>query len=428
MLSPVTVIEHKRDGHRLSREEIDYLIHGYANDQVTDYQMAAWAMAVYLRGMEPSEIVHLTEAMIATGDRLQPIAGTARVDKHSTGGLGDKVSLILAPLLACAGVHVPMISGRGLGITGGTLDKLEAIPGFRTNLSDAEIEQQLHAVGCVITGASQRLVPADKKLYALRDVTATVPSIPLITASILSKKAAESLTALILDVKFGSAAFMQSEAEARALADSLVNTGRQLGMSTSALLTDMTQPLGRMVGNANEVHESLEILRGGGPEDARRLTLELSARLLVQAGRATDIPAAMVILEAALGSGKAYERWEQMVAAQGGRLAELPPLASSRTLVAPRSGFITAMRGQRLGHAVIALGGGRKYVGQAIDPTVGLEMLVRIGEPVHSGQPLVTIFHSANSELAAAIGWLEGALDIGEAPPPAVPLFQELGR
>ncbi|MFN9915822.1 MAG: thymidine phosphorylase, partial [Pirellulaceae bacterium] len=247
--------------------------------------------AVYLRGMEPSEIVHLTEAMIATGDRLRPIAGTSRVDKHSTGGLGDKVSLILAPLLACAGLHVPMISGRGLGITGGTLDKLEAIPGFRTNLSDAEIERQLQSVGCVITGASQRLVPADKKLYALRDVTATVPSIPLITASILSKKAAESLNALILDVKFGSAAFMQSEAEARALADSLVNTGRQLGISTSALLTDMTQPLGRMVGNANEVHESLEILRGGGPEDARRLTLELSARLLVQAGQAVDIAA-----------------------------------------------------------------------------------------------------------------------------------------
>jgi pyrimidine-nucleoside phosphorylase len=362
--------------------------------------------------------------MIASGDRLQPVGDSPRVDKHSTGGLGDKVSLILAPLLACGDLHVPMISGRGLGITGGTLDKLEAIPGFRTNLSETEIEQQLRRCGCVITGASERLVPADKKLYALRDVTATVPSIPLITASILSKKAAESLSALILDVKFGSGAFMQQESDARLLMNSLVNTGRAMGISTSALLTDMTQPLGRMVGNANEVMESLAILRNEGPEDARELTIELSARLLHQVKRCPDLASARKQCESWLASGHAYERWEQMVHCQNGRLAELPSLARASDFLAPKSGYLHFIDGQRLGHAVITLGGGRKFVGQAIDPTVGLEMLVRLGDFIEPGQPIVKIYSSNDSKLAEIDSWLATAFHLGDSQPQLVPLFQ----
>jgi pyrimidine-nucleoside phosphorylase len=426
MLSPVAVIERKRDGHTLSKEEIDYLISGYAKDQVTDYQMAAWAMAVFIRGMTPSEIANLTKAMIATGDVLRPVGDVPRVDKHSTGGLGDKVSLILGPLLACAGVHVPMISGRGLGITGGTLDKLEAIPDYRTDLSEAEIESQLKSIGCVITGASAKIVPADKKLYALRDVTATVPSIPLITASILSKKAAESLNGLILDVKFGSGAFMQSEGDARALAESLVRTGKELSISTSALLTDMTQPLGQAIGNGNEVIESIETLQGKGPDDVRELTIELSARVLHQVGAASSVEEARSSLVGLLDSGAAYERFEQMVAAQRGNLKNLPSLAKSSDFCATKSGIVQSMNGQKIGHAVIALGGGRKFVGQAIDPTVGLEMQVRVGDRVEQGEPLVKVFASESSDREAALKWLHDAFQIGDSQPNSVPLFQNL--
>jgi pyrimidine-nucleoside phosphorylase len=426
MLNPVYVIERKRDGHSLTAEEIDYLVSGYAKGEIPDYQMSAWAMAVFLKGMNAQEIATLTSAMIATGDRLRPVGDQPRVDKHSTGGLGDKVSLILAPLLACSDVHVPMISGRGLGITGGTLDKLEAIPGYQTNLDEAAIERQLKDIGCVITGASDRIVPADKKLYALRDVTATVPSIALITASILSKKMAESLTGLILDVKFGSGAFMQTESEARALARSLVNTGEQLGLPTSALLTDMTQPLGRMVGNANEVLESCDTLKGGGPADVRELTIELCARLLLDVQKATDLNAARKSLVANLDSGLAYERFEKMVAAQGGRLDAVPKLGSLTEHRAACSGYLKAIDGQRVGYAVIALGGGRKFVGQVIDPMVGLEMLVRVGEKVEKGQPIVRIFSGEQSDREAATAWLDHSFCIGDTPPAIVPLFQPL--
>jgi len=426
MISPVYVIERKRDGHPLTEDEINYLVAGYAQGDIPDYQMSAWAMAVFLKGMNSQEIAALTQAMIASGDRLKPVGDQPRVDKHSTGGLGDKVSLILAPLLACADVHVPMISGRGLGITGGTLDKLEAIPGYRTNLDEAAIEHQLREIGCVITGASDRIVPADKKLYALRDVTATVPSIALITASILSKKMAESLTGLILDVKFGSGAFMQSEAEARTLAASLVSTGAKLGLPTSALLTDMTQPLGRMVGNANEVHESCDTLKGGGPADVRELTIELCARLLVDVKKSYNLDEARKSLIQLLDSGHAYERFEQMVLAQGGRLDAVPNLATMNEQFAASSGYLQSMDGQRIGHSVIALGGGRKFVGQAIDPVVGLEMLVRVGDKVERGQPVVRIFSSKSSDREAAVAWLDDAFCIGEMPPTTVPLFQPL--
>ncbi len=424
MLNPVYVIERKRDGHPLAEDEINYLVSGYAKGEIPDYQMSAWAMAVFLKGMNAQEIATLTLAMIATGDCLRPVGDQPRVDKHSTGGLGDKVSLILAPLLACEDVHVPMISGRGLGITGGTLDKLEAIPGYRTNLDEAAIEKQLKEIGCVITGASDRIVPADKKLYALRDVTATVPSIALITASILSKKMAESLTGLILDVKFGSGAFMQTESEARALAGSLVTTGKQLGVPTSALLTDMTQPLGKMVGNANEVLESCDTLKGGGPDDVRDLTIELCARLLLDVQKATDLDAARKSLVANLDSGRAYERFEKMVASQSGSLDAIPSLGSASQHQAASSGYLQSIDGQRIGHAVIALGGGRKFVGQAVDPVVGLEMMVRVGEKVERGQPLVRIFSGWNSDREAAMAWLDKAFCIGDTPPAIIPLFQ----
>jgi len=426
MFNPVTIIERKRDGHRLSTGEIQYFISEYARDVIPNYQMSALAMAIYLQGMCPEEVADLTLAMIETGERLQPVGDQPRVDKHSTGGLGDKVSLILAPLLAVLDVHVPMISGRGLGITGGTLDKLEAIPGYRTNLSEAEITQQLAAIGCVITGASERIVPADKRLYALRDVTATVPSIPLITASILSKKTAESLNGLVLDVKFGSGAFMQTQESARALALSLVRTGAHLGVKTSALLTDMTQPLGKMVGNANEVIESIETLQGGGPADVRELTIELSARLLVDVGIYATLAQARVALVDKLDSGAAYERFEAMVSAQGGRLGEVPALAPSFDYQSKQSGVVQSMNGQRLGYAVIALGGGRKVVGQAINFVVGLEMLCRVGDSVVAGQPLACVYCSKTSDRAAAEEWLSEAFQIGDENPASVPLYQEL--
>lgn len=426
MLTPVYVIERKRDGHVLTKDQIDYLIAGYAAGDIPDYQMSAWAMAVYLMGMQPDEVAHLTEAMIASGDTLKPFNDARRVDKHSTGGLGDKVSLVLAPLLACVGLQVPMISGRGLGITGGTLDKLEAIPGFRTDLSESEIDEVIRSVGCVITGASSRLVPADKKLYGLRDVTATVPSIPLITASILSKKFAESLDALVMDVKFGSGAFMQTESDARALARSLVSTGNRLGIHTSALLTDMTQPLGKMIGNGNEVMESIELLKGNGPSDARELTIELSARLMKDAGVANNLDDARSTLAGLLGSGDAYERFERMVAAQGGDLSSIAKLGIGFEFKSKESGYIVGMNGQRIGHAVIALGGGRKFVGQPIDHRVGIEMHVRVGDFVEANQTLLTCFKTDVSDTKAAIDWLEEAFEWGDSPSKPVPLFQEV--
>jgi pyrimidine-nucleoside phosphorylase len=283
-MNVVHLISKKRDGGELADYEIGAIIDGYVRGDVHDYQMSAWAMAVFLRGMTVAETAALTEAMLQSGVTFQWPAGEApKVDKHSTGGIGDKVSLPLAPLLACCGVHVPMISGRGLGATGGTLDKLEAIPGFRTNLSTEEMQAVCRRVGCVISGATADLVPADRKLYALRDVTGTVPSIPLITASIMSKKLAEGLDALVLDVKHGSGAFMKTLDQARELARSMVNTGHRMGVPTTALVTDMNQPLGRMAGNAVEVIESIDVLRGTGPADLVEVTLELGAELLVLA-------------------------------------------------------------------------------------------------------------------------------------------------
>ncbi len=396
-MNPVWIIAKKRDGEELTADEIGYFIADYASGKIPDYQMSALAMAIYLRGMTTAEIAALTDHMLASGARFTwPAGGAPKVDKHSTGGIGDKVSLPLAPMLACCGLQVPMISGRGLGATGGTLDKLEAIPGFRTNLSMDEMREVMEKVGCVISGATADLVPADRKLYALRDVTATVPSIPLITASIMSKKLAEGLDALVLDVKFGSGAFMKTADLARELAQSMVNTGKRMNVSTTALLTDMNQPLGRMVGNAVEVNESVAALEGQGPADLMEVTLALGAELLVSTKKATSIEAARQQLQQTIDSGKAREKFAEMVAAQGGNLDAPRLVAPQSPVTTNRAGYITSMDTEKLGQAVIAMRGGRKQLGDVLDLSTGFEMLVRLGDHVEAGQPLATLFAPTN--------------------------------
>ncbi len=392
-MNVVHLIAKKRDGGELTADEIGALITGYVRGDVPDYQMSAWAMAVYIRGMTVAETAALTEHMLHSGVTFEwPEGESPKVDKHSTGGIGDKVSLPLAPLLACCDLQVPMISGRGLGATGGTLDKLESIPGFRTNLSTAEFQDVCRRVGCVISGATANLVPADRKLYALRDVTGTVPSIPLITASIMSKKLAEGLDALVLDVKWGSGAFMKTLDQARALAKSMVDTGKRMGVPTAALLTDMNQPLGRMAGNAVEVNESVDSLQGNGPADMMEVTLELGAELLVLAKREKTPAAARHRLEKAISSGAGLEKFREMVAAQGGNLDAPRPVAPARDIGSPWDGYVTSIDTERLGFAVIHLGGGRKQLNDKLDLSVGLEMLVRVGDAVEKGKPLVRVF------------------------------------
>lgn len=387
------VIRKKRDGEELTPEEIQFVVRAYTDGRMADYQMSALAMAICIRGMTVEETVALTEQMLNSGARLSWTEGTVnpKVDKHSTGGLGDKVSIVLAPLLAAVGLHVPMISGRGLGLTGGTLDKLESIPGFRTELSIEEIQRQTEEIGCVICGASSQLAPADRRLYALRDVTATVESIPLITASILSKKLAESISSLVLDVKFGSGAFMTSIDDATRLAESLVSVGNRLGVRTRALITDMNQPLGRAVGNTVEILESMEVLRGEGPSAVRELTLALAAELLVSEARVASRTEALMQLEKAIDSGYAYERFEAFVAAQGGRLPAVEPDPVT-TLQASRSGWLTSIDGRQLGQVLIALGGGRRLADDQVDHRVGLDICVKLGDEIQQGQPLCQLF------------------------------------
>jgi pyrimidine-nucleoside phosphorylase len=424
-MNTVQLISKKRDGGELSAEEIGSLINGYVRGGVPDYQMAAWAMAVYVRGMSVAETAALTEHMLHSGITFEwPEGESPKVDKHSTGGIGDKVSLPLAPLLACCDLQVPMISGRGLGATGGTLDKLEAIPGFRADLSTAEFQKVCREVGCVIGGATGDLVPADRKLYALRDVTGTVPSIPLITASIMSKKLAEGLDALVLDVKHGSGAFMKTVDEARRLAKSMVDTGKRMGVPTTALVTDMNQPLGRMAGNAVEVNESVDMLRGEGPADLREVTLELGAELLVLTRREAKPAAARKRLEKAVTSGAGMEKFREMVAAQGGDLDAPRSVAPAHELISPWEGHVTAIDTERLGYAIIHLGGGRKQLGDRLDFSVGLEMLVRIGDSVKAGQPLVRVFAEADA-VPHVQRDLIAAITVGDNPIEAPPLIVE---
>ncbi len=413
-VDPLRMIAAKRDGREHQPDQIAAWIDAYVRGEVGDEQMAAWAMAVYLNGMSTAETAALTQAMWQSGTTLTWEAGRGPyVDKHSTGGIGDKISLILAPLLACCDVRVPMLSGRGLGPTGGTLDKLESIPGFRTDLSLEEIRQVVESCGCVITGTTPEIAPADRRLYALRDVTATVASIPLITASIMSKKLSEGLDALVLDVKYGSGAFMKSRDDAKTLADSLVATGEKVGVACRAVLSDMNQPLGRMVGNANEVDESIAVLEGGGPPDVRALTLELGAEVLHAAEVEPDIGAAHTRLARMLDSGRAREKFSQMVAAQGGNLDHPQALAPARELPVPQAGIVEQIDAEKLGYAVIALGGGRRRLGQDIDHSVGLEYLIRIGDRVLQGQPWLRVF-AHDRGVDEAIDLLNSAIRIRE--------------
>jgi pyrimidine-nucleoside phosphorylase len=400
MRSVPALIEKNRDGLALEDDEIRFLLESYVNGDMPDYQMAALAMAICIRGMSADETTALTMGMLQSGSVLSHSGhGRGRVvDKHSTGGIGDKTSLILAPLLASAGLRVPMIAGRGLGITGGTLDKLESIPGFRTDLTLAEIEQQLETVGCVITGQTPEICPADRKLYALRDVTGTVPSRPLIVSSIMSKKMAESLDALVLDVKYGSGAFMKSLADAQILAREMAVVGAKMGVDISTLLTPMNEPLGSAVGNALEVAEAVQVLEGGGPDDLRRLVLDL-ADCVSGCQRAE--------LEDLLDSGVALKKWREMVAAQGGDAdadpVQVHPAKFQCDLDAFDAGTVTAVDAGIVGRVVLDLGAGRTKAGDAIDFSVGLSNIVKVGAHVNKGQCLL-IIHAASAEAASRAG------------------------
>ncbi|TWU49820.1 thymidine phosphorylase [Rubripirellula reticaptiva] len=422
-----TLLSKKRDGYPLSDEEIRFLIEGFCSGEVADYQMSSLAMAICLRGMTPRETATLTRAMLESGDRLpRPTErddSRPRVDKHSTGGLGDKVSLILAPLLAVCDVDVPMVSGRGLGLTGGTLDKLESIEGFTVDQTPEASAKILNQVGAFIVGASERIAPADRRLYALRDVTGTVESIPLITASILSKKLAANLDALVMDVKTGSGAFMKTPADAAALAKSLVSVGQQAGLPTIALMTDMDQPLGQTIGNAIEVNESVDVLRGQAGE-VRDLTIELCAELLVQVQVCETIELARSKLVAAIDNGAAFEKFEQLVAAQGGRLRYPLPIADATPILAKQAGFIASLDCNVIGQSVVALGGGRRKTGDAIDHRVGIRVHHRIGDRVELGDPIATL-HCHAGQASDYAGILANSVQISHDPVAKRPLILE---
>ena len=428
---PQWIIERKRDGAALAEADIREWIARYADGRLPDYQMAALAMAIYFRGMSPEETLALTDAMMRSGDALS-WDGLSRptADKHSTGGIGDKLSIPLAPLVASCGVAVPMISGRGLGITGGTLDKLESIPGYDTHLDNARFRAVVDAVGCSIIGQTDRLAPADRKLYALRDVTGTVPSIPLITASILSKKLAEGAATLVFDVKCGAGAFMKTPADARALADSLLAVARGAGRHAEALVTAMDQPVGETAGNALEIAESVDLLRGAGPADALELALRLAVPMLTLSGVSPDGASARALLEKKLASGAALETFAQMVAAQGGdaRVAESPETVLPQAPVlldvaAPRAGHLARVDADGIGRAVLLLGGGRRAVTDAIDPAVGVSRLRKVGERIEKGEPLLRIHARIRAEAEALVPQALAAHEIVDgpvAPPPLV--------
>ena len=409
-----TLISRKREGEELSGREIAKLIEGYTSGEVPDYQMAAFAMAVFFKGMTPAEIAALTRAMMASGDCFSHRAGHPTVvDKHSTGGIGDKVSLILAPLVACTGCWIPMVSGRGLGITGGTLDKLEAIPGFNVHLGLTDAAAQLEKLGVVMMGQTDRFCPADKKLYALRDVTGTVPSIALITASIMSKKLAETLDRLVLDVKYGSGAFMQTKPEAEALAASMIAVGVEMGVEVHAVLNPMSEPLGRAVGNSLEVIESLECLGGGGPADLRMIVLDLAEKI-AGVSRAE--------LERLLDDGSARRKFDALVAAHGGNPADLPRLAEIhqapiiREVIASAGGVISKVDAGMVGQAALQLGAGRSKASDGVDFAVGFDRLLKCGEAIHAGQAVCRIHARTAVDFDMAEAMIEKAVQIRPAP------------
>jgi pyrimidine-nucleoside phosphorylase len=420
----IDVIRKKRDGGELSRFEIDSLIAAYTRGSIPDYQVSAWLMAVVLRGMTRGETAALTDAMLRSGEVLD-LSGiaTKKVDKHSTGGVGDKTSLVLAPLAAVAGVTVPMISGRGLGHTGGTLDKLEAIPGFNVNLPVPEFRRVLEVCGCAMIGQTAEIAPADRKLYALRDVTGTVESPYLICASIMSKKMAEGIDALVLDVKTGSGAFMKSEKDAAFLAELMVETGERMGKRTVALITDMDQPLGNMIGNALEVVEVVDVLRGGGPQDLRDLCLELAAWMLHLGGVSKTVAEGKQESAKLLASGKALERFRQMVELQGGdpRVVDdpkaLPQARHSQQVLSAKDGYIASLQCEQVGTACVILGGGRERKEDSVDPAVGIVLHRKVGDRVAAGEPIATIYYNSGSRVERTQQLLEESCGISDSPP-----------
>jgi pyrimidine-nucleoside phosphorylase len=426
----VDIIAKKRDGGTLSEEEIEFLIQGYVRGDVADYQMAAWAMAVFLRGMTARETADLTLALAHSGEMLdlKSLGFAVVVDKHSTGGVGDKTTLVVTPLVACLGLPVGKMSGRGLGFSGGTVDKLESIPGFNANLQKQQFLDDLQQHGIVLTGQSVDLAPADGKLYALRDVTATVDSIPLIASSIMSKKIAAGADAIVLDVKVGSGAFMKTIEQAEELAQTMIDIGKHAGRCVVAVISDMSQPLGRAVGNALEVSEAIDTLRGDGPPDFTELCLTVAGQMLILGGKAADDAAARTLLRAALSDGRGLAKLREMIESQGGsgRVVEQPDVMPQARLVepivAPRTAYIAAINAAEVGSAVVDLGGGRAKKGDTIDYAVGVVLHAKVGDRVQRGQPLFTVHANDEGKLAAATARLLAAYQFSPRPvsPPAL--------
>lgn len=425
----VDLIRLKRDGGTLDRAAIDAFVTGVTDGSLPDYQTSALLMAILLRGMTPDETAALTDAMVRSGVRVSypGLPGTA-VDKHSTGGVGDKTSLVLAPLAAACGAYVPMMSGRGLGHTGGTLDKLEAIPGFRTGLSLDELKAAVSSIGCALIGQTSEIAPADRKLYALRDVTGTVESIPLICASIMSKKIAEGIGGLVLDVKTGAGAFMKTPEASRNLAESLVAIGRAAGVRTEALITNMEAPLGREVGNANEIIESIETLKGKGPADLEQLSVLLAARMLIVAGLTDSEADAEARVRGAMASGAGVEKLRQIIENQGGDprvvddYSRMPSTPDRVTVTAPRDGFVGGLQAEMVGRAAVALGAGRSKLDDVIDHGVGITVLMAPGSSVRSGDAIFEVRHRGGRGLDAASALLRDSIRISDERPQPLPL------
>jgi pyrimidine-nucleoside phosphorylase len=421
----IDVIRKKRDGQELTTAEIEYVVRAVTSGEIPDYQIAAWLMAVVLRGLTRAETSALTDSMLRSGEVLDlSELPTKKVDKHSTGGVGDKTSLVLAPLVAAARLIVPMISGRGLGHTGGTLDKLESIPGFNVNLSVPEFRRVLKTCGCAMIGQTSEIAPADRKLYALRDVTGTVESPYLICASIMSKKLAEGIDALVLDVKTGSGAFMKQEEDAVFLAELMVETGERMGKKMVALITNMDQPLGLKVGNSLEVEEAFDVLRGGGPDDLRELCIELAAWMLHLGDAVDTVEQGKTIARELLASGKVLEKFREMVALQGGDVrvidepGRLPQSKFKLDIPSPKDGFIVAINCEAIGTASVALGGGREKKEDSVDPAVGIVLHRKLGDRATAGEPLCTIHHNSEARAAQATKLFLDSYQIANAPPP----------
>ncbi|MFL5979077.1 MAG: thymidine phosphorylase [Gaiellaceae bacterium] len=431
MIRPAELIERKRDGGELRAEELNELMLAYARDEVPDYQLAALCMAIFFRGLTSAETYALTQAMIATGDTvdLHSALGRKVVDKHSTGGVGDKTSIAVGPIVAACGVPFAKMSGRGLGHTGGTLDKLESIPGFRVELTTEEFVAQVRELGLAIVGQTADLVPADKKLYALRDVTATVDSVPLIAASIMSKKLAAGAQAIVLDVKVGDGAFMKTLADARVLAEAMRALGEAAGREVVCLLTDMDQPLGSAVGNALELREAVATLRGDGPADFTELVLDACAHLLALSDLGVDLDEGRRRAEAVIGDGSALERYARWIRAQGGDPDEsaLPSAPVVRAVSAPRPGYVSRLGAVRVGQAALHLGAGRQTKEDEIDHAVGVLCLAKRGARVDAGAPLAEIHARTEADADRAHAELVEAYELADEPPPEIPLLLDVG-